>query len=360
MSRSQFKELPKSDIENYRQIEVLSYSALKMYEDDRKLYKSIFIDKDEEIIRKDKEKKNKSDDIRIGNIVDVILTDNENFHNYFVETVAPKPSGQMLTLVNFLRDFTVADTVEGVVQTTFEERFVRAYEALKESNGGKLQSKLETFTEKFKTDGEPYFKELLNCIGRTAITTEEKVLGEAIVENMKFAEGTRNIVNAEGLTKYPILFTVGDTPMKMEADKIIFDHENKIIKPYDIKITNFVESFIWDGFLNKRYYIQAALYKFGIEQWKEDTEFKDYRVENMGFVVGDQNNYYSPLLYETTDEHYEQGWLGFKVGNKMYKGIGQIMDNLKQSIETNNWGMSAENIRNKGKVYIPLFKNLEE
>lgn len=360
MSRSTQTNLPQNTITDYRQIDRLSYSALKMFYEDRKKFKTLFIDKDEEAIKKHKEELDKSDYIRMGNIVDVILTDTDNFYKYFVITKATKPSGQMLTLVDFLYEFTLKDTENGVVSSTFEERFEKAYEALKESNGGKLQSKLETFAGRFEAEGLPYFKEKLDSIGKTIITTDEDVIAQAIVESLKTSIGTKELVNAEGLTKYPILFDVGDIPMKMEADKIIFDHENKTISLFDYKITSFVESFIWDGFLKKSYYIQAALYRFGLEQWKETTEFKDYKVENMKFIVADQKNYYAPLVYETTDDHYQQGWLGFKVGNKYYKGINTLLENYKFALKENRWNISEENYSNKGKVFIPLFKNLEE
>lgn len=360
MSRSDFKEMPDNVITGYREIDRLSYSALKAYDENRKSFKLIYVDKDEEAIQRDKDSKNSSDFIRMGNLVDTILTDNDNFHNLFVETSAVKPTAQMLTLTDLLFKITLEDTKDGIIATSFEERFTKAYEALKESNGGKLRDKLETFVARFVTEAKDYFTERLNSIGKTIITTDERILAESIVESLKTSEGTSEVVNAEGLTKFPILFMVGDIPMKMEADKLIFDHENKIIYPYDYKITSFVESFVWDSFLGKRYYIQSALYKFGLESWKIGTEFEKYRIENMGFIVADQNNYFKPLLYKTSDEHYEQGWLGFKAGARMYNGINKILENIKFSTDTNNWGMSAENIRNKGKVLIPLFKNLEE
>lgn len=360
MSRSTQVTLPQSDITNYREIDRLSYSALKMFLNDRKKFKAIHIDKDEEAIKKEKDDMLKSDFVRMGNIVDVILTDSDNFYNYFIITKENKPSGQMLTLVDFLYKFTLEDTKDNVVTSTFEQRFERAYEALKESNGGKLQSKPDTFLARFEEEGRNYFKELLASIGKVIITNEENVIAEAIVESLKNSLGTKELVDADGLTKFPILFDVGDIPMKMEADKIIFDHENKIISLYDYKITSFVESFVWDGFLKNSYYIQSALYKFGIEQWKQDTEFKDYKVDNMKFIVADQKNYYAPLVYETNEDHYQQGWLGFKVGNKYYKGINTLIENYKLTLKENCWNISAENFSNKGRVFIPLFKNLEE
>lgn len=347
---------------DYRNIERLSYSALKQFEKDRKKFKLLYVDKDETAIRKEKEQAEKSDYIRMGNIVDILLTDEENFHDYFVEFTAEKPTGQMLYLCDKLYEITIEDMDKEThsVKTSFESRFERAYEDLKIYNGGKLKDSIEKFLENFdKKIGKDYFYQKLISYGKTIITSEERIMGEKIVESLKNSIGTREIVLKEGLTKFPILFEVGDVPFKMEADKIIIDHDEKVIYPYDFKVSSFVEGFVWDGFLDKKYYIQSGLYKYGIEQWKENTEFRDYKVENLAFVVCDQNNYYQPLVYKTTDQHYEQSWLGFFVGNKKYKGINQIIEELKETIEKNCWNISVENLRNKGIVYIPLFKSLE-
>jgi hypothetical protein len=350
----------KEKIEDYRAIDRLSYSALKQFEKDRKKFKLIYVDKDPVAIKKDKEEKDKSDYIRMGNIVDVILTDRENFHDYFIETSAEKPSGQMLILCDELFKITISNTKDGVVQTSFEDRFEKAYESLKQINGGKLRDSIEKFAENFEKLGKEYFNETIRSFGKTVITSEESVLAEKIVESLKNANGTKDVVNADGLTKFPILFQVGENLFKMEADKIIIDHSSKTIFPYDIKVSSFVEAFVWDSYLDKRYYIQAGLYKYGIEQWKKNTEFKDYSVENVGFIVADQNNYYEPLLYKTSDDHYEQAWNGFMVGNKKYKGIIELLNSLNETIENNCWNISIDNFKKGGKIYVPSFKNLEE
>ena len=353
-SRSQYEIVSQ---ETYRDIDRLSYSSLKMYEENRKRFKSIYIDKDQEVIEKYKEDQAKNDYIRMGNIVDVMLTDNDNFYNYFIESTSIKPTGQLLIFVDALLKITKDESNDGVASTSFQDRCERAYDILKEWNGGKLRDGFDTVVNKFEKEGKGFYEESLKSIGKTVITPEEASLATSILNNLKTSFNTKNIVNSEGLTKYPILFDLMDIPFKMEADKIIFDHENKIIKPYDYKITSFIENFIWDGFLKKRYYLQSCLYKWGIEQWKDSNEYKSYRVDNLCFVVADQTNYFAPLLYETADKHYEQGWEGFKIGNKHYKGIVQIIEDIKFSKERDKWDMSASNIRNNGKILIPLFED---
>lgn len=351
-----------NDIENYREIDRLSYSALKQYVEDRKKYKLLYIDKDEEAIEADKKLKEGSPFIKMGNLIDIRLTDPDNFDKFFVRTEANVPTAQMLTLCNHLYDVTVAQMdEEGNILTDFESRFELAYDLLKEGNGGVLKSKIETFAERFKVEGEAYYKERLKSRGKTIISIEEEQKSDAIVESLKNSPTTREVVNyTNRMSKFPILFDVNDIPFKMELDQMNIDHENKIIKPYDYKNTYNPEFFVWAGYLDNKYYIQGGLYKFGLEYWcSKHPEYKDYRVENMAFIVSDSNNYYSPLIFETSDEHYEQAWTGFKVGNKKYKGIYQILEELQESVELNVWNMSIENYKAGGKIKIPQFENLD-
>lgn len=353
MSRSEVKKMPESEVSGYRNIDRLSYSALKMYDTNRIEFKKKYIDKEEV---EDEE----SEYVRMGNIVDVHHTDYKNYDNYFVVASSTKPTGQLLTFTGFLLKNTLRDTVDGILNSSFEQRAKEAYEQLKEWNGGKLRDKFETVVDKFKSEASGYFSEILKGVGKTIITVEEAEMGKNIANKLRYSESTKEIIEAEGLTKFPILFNLGDYEMKMEADKIILDHKSKTIFPFDIKITNFVEDFVFNSFLKKKYYIQSSLYKFGIEQWKETTDYKDYKVENLAFIVGDYKNIYDPLVYRTSDQHYEQGFNGFFVGNTYYRGIMEILENIKFSKENDVWGMSMYNFKRKGVVYIPEFKNSRE
>ena len=70
------RNINSKEASDYRKIDRLSYSLLKMYADDRKLFKKAFIDKEKEEID--------SDYIRLGDVVDCLLTDRENFDNLFL------------------------------------------------------------------------------------------------------------------------------------------------------------------------------------------------------------------------------------------------------------------------------------
>lgn len=349
-------------IENYRQIERKSYSDLKLFAKDRKKYYKLKVLKDAEEIEKDRNSKEKNESIRMGNLVDVRLTDNDNFDKYFVRTDAPVPTGQMLTLCDFLFDFTLRDTDDkGMVISEFSDRFEEAYEALKESNGGSVRDKIETFLKNFPLKGEQYFKERLQSIGKTIITLEEEQKSDSIVNDLMYSIGTRELVMwPHKVTKYPILFELYGEKFKAEIDQIRFDHDKKKIYLDDYKCSSFVETFHWE-ILDSMYYLQAAVYHWGaVQHFADHKEYSKYEVEpEFTFIVSDQNNATKPLVYQLDEFHLEKVWNDFKVGNKRYKGLMTILDELRYAETHNMWDMSVENYKNKGRVVVPNFETIE-
>jgi|688.fasta_scaffold00478_36 hypothetical protein len=361
-SRLKTQELQaENTIEGYRQIDRLSYSDLKKFGKDKKEYYKLKVLKDVDAIEKDERAKAASPYIRMGNLIDIQLTDPANFHNLFVRTEASVPSGQMLTLTNFLFDYTVRDMEDGVCTSDFSSRFSEAYKALCESNGGSVKSKEDTFYTRFEVEGEEYFKEKLNSIGKTIITLEEEQKSDSIVQALKSSVGTRNEVLWQNkIVKYPILFDVYGLPMKMELDQGRIDDSVKKIYLDDYKVSSFIDNFQWN-YLDDGYYLQSSLYFFGaVQHFNDHPKYKDYEVvPEFNFIVSDYNNYMQPLLYKVTEDNLHGGWTGFKVGNKRYKGILQLIEELQFSTENNLWDMSVENFRNQGKITIPNFELIE-
>lgn len=361
-SRLKTRELQEENtIEGYRQIDRLSYSDLKSFVKDRKKYYKLKILKDSDEIEKDEKSKAASPFIKMGNLVDVRRTDNNNFDKYFVRTEANVPTGQMLILVNHLFNLTQIDKdKEGKLLTSFDIRFQQAYNMLCKDNGGSVKSGVNKFLERFPEEGEEYFREKLNSIGKTIITLEEEQKSDSIVNSLISSVGTKDIVNWEDkVTKYPILFDLYGEPFKSELDQIRFDHEKKEIYLDDYKCTSFVEGFQWQ-ILDELLYLQACIYVFACTQhFAEHPDYKNYRVvPEFNFIVSDQNNYQAPLLFVMTEEHIERAWYDFKVGNKKYKGVLTILEELKFAEENNLWDMSVENYKNKGIVQVPNFETI--
>lgn len=341
------------DVKEYRKIPRLSQSDLKLYVENRKkFYKKVIL---REPVEEDE-----SDAINIGNLVDVMLTDDENFEHYFYITSAPKPTGQMLIFIKNLEHITKASLGEdGECTLSFKERSEEAYEQLRIGNGGKLRDKYSTFIANFE-EWTGYYKELMECSNRQVVTPEEVELSGRIVNALKTSANTAGVINAVSVddmdvyNKCAILFTYMGKEFKGELDKFIVDHKNKVIRPYDIKTTGFVEWWI-SKYLENKYYLQTGMYRIALRAWADENGYEDYEIGYMQFVCADSINYYKPLIYSTNSDNYEDALNGFSINNRNYKGINQIIDDLNLSEEMGEWGISADNMRNNGHVNIPVF-----
>lgn len=326
----------------YHSIDRMSYSRVALYNKDRIKYYKRYILKEEE--------NDDNVDIRMGNLVDALKTDEENFNNNFLITKANKPTGQLLTFTQLMFKYRNEEISE-------VELLSKCYEILKEENGGKLQKLLGTFITNFENEAREYYNELISSEGKTIITQEEYDLAKEIVKKIDECKAFKQ--KGEIFSKFVIFFKYNGIDHKSEIDEFIIDHDNKIIYPFDYKCTNFVETFEWDCFLKRNYYIQSSLYKYALQIWAKES-YPGYKVENMAFKVVDVTNTYSPLLYKTTDAHFQQGFTGFYVGNKYYKGIDQLLTEIELSTENNNWGISNYNYNNNGIVFISTYKTEKE
>ena len=86
-------------------------------------------------------------------------------------------------------------------------------------------------------------------------------------------------------------------------------------------------------------------------------KYPDYKIENLAFRVVDVTpKVLDPLLYETNDKHYEQGFTGFYTSyGTYYKGIDQILNEIEEHKKIDNWSISIDNHNNGGIVKIPEF-----
>jgi len=342
MSRTDIKTVSKVIFngQNYREIDRLSYSQLALYNKDRVKFWKRYILKEED--------QEESEYLTMGNIVDCLLTEPDNFDKKFVISKANVPVPQMVQFCKILVDNYTKFEI-------FSDCLIKSYEDLKEWNGGKLGTGFEKYVENFNKDGKVYFEELLESRNKKVISIEEATIGAEIIKKIERCEAFKPLGN-KVLHKVVVLFEVMGEEMKCELDEICIDDSTKTIYPFDLKCTSFVEDFVSQGFLKNNYYIQASLYRYALEFWKQENGYSDYNVENFAFKVVDQKNQVEPLLFKCSDSHYEGGWNGFYVGNKYYKGIYQILEELKKSKEIDRWGISINNYNNKGIVNIPIFE----
>ena len=137
-------------------------------------------------------------------------------------------------------------------------------------------------------------------------------------------------------------------------DKVIADHQEKTIQPYDLKCTWSVENFYEEYYLYRRAYIQAYLYYYATKHLTldENSELYGYKVNPLQFIVCDSTNYYNPLVYTLSDEDMKDAYEGFVHKGKSYPGVKYLIDELKWAMDMNIWNISKNNYLKKGVVNI--------
>lgn len=337
----------------YRDIFLDSSSSIKDFSFDRKKYLKKYLLN--EIVE---EKTNQA--ITIGKLTDCLLLEPEKFDSYFSMSIClSPPTGLMLEFVEalYLANKAATDD-EGNITKTFEEMSREAYLA----SGFKI--KYEAVIGKFiGSDSEIYYNEIREVRSRnlTVVTTNDVSNAERIVEELKTNFVTKDIVNLVDSSRWTVKnqfqiegFEIEGHLMKAMIDKVLVDHQERIIKIYDLKCTWNLENFYEDYYLYRRAYLQGYVYFKAVISLTVNTEseYYGYTVLPPQFIVCDSINYYNPLIYKMNARDLSDAYIGFSHKGKEYPGINEILDDLKWALQENTWNISKKNYLNNGIVNI--------
>ncbi len=337
----------------YRAVLMDSSSSLKEFSlDRRKYYKKYVLG--ESVAEKDNQASN------MGRIVETLLMEPEEFDNrFYLSSLASAPTGLMLEFVEALYKHTTEATDEfGNVSREFKDIVQDAYT----DSGFKI--KLEAVLAKFEgSDAEIYYKEIreIRSKGLTVVTTQDVANAEKIVAELRGNQFTSEIVNLVDSSRWTIKnqfqiegYEVDGIKLKSMLDKMIIDHDKRLIHIYDLKCTWSVENFLEEYYLYRRAYIQAYLYWRAVLSLTEDkeNELYGYNVIFPRFIVCDSTNYYAPLIYVVNQLDMADAYEGFEHKGRKYPGVKQIIEDLKWAKENDVWNISKENHGNSGLVAI--------
>ena len=336
----------------YRSKAIDSSSSLKDFSMDRKKYYRKYI-LGESVEDKDNQA------LTMGRIVETLLMEPELFdEKFYMSACASSPTGLMLSFVEALYSFTKEATDDnGNVTRSFEEISKDAYA----ESGFKI--KYDAVIGKFiGSDAEIFYNEIRKVRSQnlTVVTTEDVTNAEKIVEELRNNPVTRDVVNMVSSSRYSVYnqlqvegYEVDGHEFKSMMDKVIIDHQEKTIQVYDLKCTWSVENFLEEYYLYRRSYIQAYLYFWAATHFRESNEdLAGYKVIPPRFIVCDSTNYYNPLIYKLEYDHLDEAYEGFTHKNREYKGVGELIADLKWAIKNNVWNISRENYEAGGLVNI--------
>lgn len=244
---------------NYREVMLDSSSSLKDFSQDRKKYYKKYI-LNEVVEDKDSSAAN------MGRIVETLLMEPHLFdEKFYMSSCISTPTGLMLDFVEALYRVTRDATDEsGKITRDFADMSLEAY------NLSGFKIKYEAVIGKFiGSEAEIYYNEIrrVRANNLTVVNTTEIAVAEKIVEQLKTNSTTAPIVNLVNSSRYEVIdqmqvegYTIDGHNFKSMLDKVIIDHEEKVISPYDLKCTWSVENFYEEYYLYRRAYIQAYLY----------------------------------------------------------------------------------------------------
>lgn len=330
----------------YRSLDIDSSSSLKEFATDRrKYYKKYYLNE-----RVEEEDSKAS---VVGRLVETLLFEKDMFDNrFYMSGSAKAPTGNMLKFVDALYKC----TVDNENNTSFEDCLKEAYKA------SEYKWTFEKVLEKFNgSDAEIYYRELLEVKrkGLTIVTLDDVNNAERVVEELKTNEFTAPVISLieseddryEVLIQYQIDgYEVDGLKLKSMMDLVVIDHKEKTIQVYDLKVSWSVEGFYTEYYLYRLAYIQAYLYKEACREIKVRRGLEYYTVLDPRFIVCDSINYFAPLIYKLNGDDMQDAYLGFEYKGKHFKGVKDIIKDLKFAKENNIWRISRNNYENRGVV----------
>lgn len=341
----------------------LSYSGTKLFLDNRMKFRKKYILKEDV--------KDDNEFVRLGNLVDFELTADPlwdehtksvEWEKQFYFTKEMLPGGQMGEFVEALKKRTrEAVDANKVITKSMEELITEAFNDIKyNKKGEEVKFKKKDVKYVFgefldKKIGYDYYIEFRDNMDKTVVTHDEIETSEAIANDLRRDRNTYEIFNpeedhnVEWFNQFPFEVEIEGYTITGKVDRMKIDHRNKIIKPYDIKVTYQVETFEW-AYLDDFYYLQNGIYFYGLLEM-----FPDYFVEPVSFIVADSNGFLRPLVWHTSAAHARQGIEGFDYRGRHYKGAKEALREIRWHCEKNEWRISFDNYRNFGNLSIKDF-----
>lgn len=329
----------------YRREQFISASSIQLFYNDRKKFYKEFIQgqkKDDSI----------NQSMLIGNLVHTLLLEEENFYQkYHVSSLDYYPTDNMLQFCDLLYKYTIENLEEGKLSIPFMEVATLAY------NDCDYKIKLPVVLKKFDASGKAYYNELLEykSKGIEVISQDDLAIASKIVEICKTDQFVGPILtDTTSFNEIKITdFVINEIPFKAMLDKVIIDHNKKTIQIYDLKIVYENFSFYREYFLKKKAYLQGLIYKLSLESRTYDLgfDYSGYTILDPIFIAVDSGCYNRPLMYKLDSEKAKYG---FEEGLNVYKGLDEILAEVKWAIDNEIWNISKEDYENNGFVQLKL------
>ena len=203
-----------------------------------------------------------------------------------------------------------------------------------------------------------YWKHFVKSIGKIVISQETLDRATKTVETLRNHQFTFDIFNinpfqnVEKISQFKYRYLLHGHEIKVMLDWLVIDHDNKIIKPYDLKTgSKLVEDFE-QSFFYWRYDIQAFLYSIAVRQLA-DKYYPDYTIEPFKFVYISRFDSFKPLVWKITNKLIRGAYKGYLRDGKYYKGVLELISEYNWYVENqDNVYYSKDVYDNSGELSI--------
>lgn len=273
------------------------------------------------------------EDVKIGDAVDTLLTKGrEEFEeNFEVIEENIKPTGNMLELTKLIHKDTSEDTLEDKILH---------YHGVLDMKRPSREKIVTEFYEKAKT----YFDKISS--EKSILTYDQNILIRDIVDSLKNNDFTGPILsNPDIKYQIPVFFEYEGEDCKGLLDMCLFDEDNKVITPYDLKITSYSLYSFESTIFSKRYDLQAEFYYIGFK-----NNFPQYTISPyFRFIIESSKFPGTPLIYKYK---CRGDGSGITKDGKYYKGIVELLDDNKYHRELDRWDYKREVLENDGVIEV--------
>jgi len=261
--------------------------------------------------------------LRFGSTVDTILTCPEEFDDRFYVADIDKFGDKMRLIVEMLNQICPdAETIEDCIDQYMIETL--------NTVGYQAGWKDDTRIKKVKELGAEYYTVLKYSTGKIVISPQEFSEAQQCVNTLRTHQYTYDIFecNEDEEVLYQLKFKtqIQGVPFRFMMDLVKIDHENKTVKPFDLKTTGDNEESFESSYVKWCYFLQSEGYWTALN-WilREDDYFKDFELLPFEFIVINKNNL-TPLRW--IDKHIEDNT------NELFNKYGITFQSLLQDA---NW-----------------------
>ena len=204
----------------------------------------------------------------IGSGVDVLITQGEPAFNeqYYVFNETVKPSDTIMSMIQMIFDNSKIDGVPAKGLHLIEDADVLV---ACDAHTYQARWKEETRIAKVREQGEYYFSQLKEAVGKQILSEREFEIINNIVISLKSNIWTstyfQNHKDIDIYFQVPIYFSHMDIPCKALLDMVVIDKQLKTITPIDLKTMGGYTSEFEYAFKKRGYDFQAAFYTIALK-----------------------------------------------------------------------------------------------